>query len=63
MSQVWETVSLDPGDAVTMRVHGNYATVANVRCWYPPYSGVVIMLNKVTAAVRIGPRLHCAAEA
>ena len=59
---MWETVSLDPSDTVTMRVGGFYMSITNERCWYPPRSGVVIMLNKVTAAVRIGPQVYCANE-
>lgn len=59
MGAIWEVVLLDPGEMVSLRKNGNLVTLVNVRCWFPPFSASIVMLNKRTGDMRIGPQAHC----
>ena len=59
MSKVWELVSLNEGDAVTIKVPHYHLTIANIRCVQGQEDNVVILLDKLTSKFRFGPRITC----
>jgi hypothetical protein len=59
LSKVWELVSLNEGDAVTIRVPHYHLTLANTRCIAYGDDDVVILLDKLSSKFRFGPRITC----